>query len=159
LKWYSRFLEQEARWDDALIAIQDATLVFEQRANRSDQAGCLNNIGMIYNSQGQLDTALDYFQRALVLNEQVGSPAKIANSCHNIASLRLQQEQWQDAIRLFLRALNLHEQMGRGFESNVAGELERLAYCCMQLGESEKGATYTKRAKQIREQLQKSKTE
>jgi len=199
LIWYSGFLEQEARWDDARIVLQDAAEVFEQGANHADQAGCLNNIGMIYYSQGQLEAALDYFQRALTisepvgnptdiavslnniggiyrqqgqletaldyhqralaLREQVGNPANIAGSCHNIASLRLLQEQWQDATRLFLRALSLYERMGRGFESDVANELEGLAYCCMQLGESEREATYTMRATQIREQLQKSETE
>jgi tetratricopeptide (TPR) repeat protein len=199
LVWYSRFLEQEARWDDARIALQDAARVFEQGANHAHQAMCLNNIGMIYNSQGQLETALDYvqralalfeqvddpadlalslnnigaiynsqgqletaldyFQRALALREQVGNPADLARSYHNIAYLLLQQEQWQDATRFFLRALNLYERMEHGFESDVANELEELAYCFMQLEEGERGATYTKRAKQIREQLQKSKTE
>jgi len=55
---YSRFLEQEARWNDACIVLQDAARVFEQKQNLSDQAGCLNNIGMIYYSQGQLDRAV-----------------------------------------------------------------------------------------------------
>jgi tetratricopeptide (TPR) repeat protein len=93
LLWYSRFLEQEARWDDARIVLQNAARMFEEGANRADQATCLNNIGMIYNSQGQLDVALDYYQRALALYEQVGNPADIAGSWQNIAFLRLQQEQ------------------------------------------------------------------
>jgi len=198
LMWYSRFLEQEARWDDARIVLRDASRIFEQRANHADQATCLNNIGYIYDSQGQLetaldyhqralalfeqvgnptdiarslnnigtiyhsqgqlDTALDYYQQALALDEQMGNPADIADSCHMIASLLLQQEQWQDATSLFLRALNLYERMGHDFESDVADELESLAYCCRQLGESEREATYTMRAKQIRDQLQKSET-
>jgi len=214
---YSKFLEQEARWNDARIVLQDAARVFEQEANHSDQATCLNNIGVIYNSQGQLDAALDYFQyalalyeqvgnpadialslnnigaiynsqgqldtaldyhqralaldeqvgnpadiadslnnigfiydsqgqldraldyhqRALALYEQVGNPADIARSCHNIASLHLWQEQWQDAKLLFLRAMSLYERMGRGFELDAADELEGLAVCYMQLGESD----------------------
>jgi len=198
LIWYSIFLEQEARWNDARNVLYDASRVFEQRSNYAQQATCLNNIGMIYYSQGQLDTALEYFQRALTLREQVGNPADIASSlnnigmiyksqgqldvalnyyqralilkeqvgnpasialsCHNIASLHLQQEHWQDATRLFLRALSLYERMGHGFESHIANELEGLAYCFMQLGESERGAIYTMRAKQIREQLQQNKT-
>jgi hypothetical protein len=63
LPWYASFLEQEARWDDARIALQDAVRIFEQGANTVDHATCLNNIGMIYDTQGQLETALDYYQR------------------------------------------------------------------------------------------------
>ena len=57
-----------------------------------------------------------------------------------------------------MRSLSLYEQMGRGFESHLADELEGLADCCMQLGESEKNAAYAMLAKQIREQLKQSKT-
>jgi tetratricopeptide (TPR) repeat protein len=149
----------QGQLDTALDYYQRALALFEQVGNPADIALSLNNIGMIYESQGQIETALDYYQRALTLKEQVGNSADIALFCHNIASLRFQQEQWQDATRLFLRALSLYERMGRGFESDVADELEGLAYCFMQLGESERGATYTMRAKQIREQLQKSETE
>ena len=39
--------------------------------------------------------------------------------------------------------------MGHGFESDVADELEELAYCCMQVGENEIEVAYTMRAKQI----------
>jgi tetratricopeptide (TPR) repeat protein len=132
--------------------------VFSQGDNYSDQAYCLNNIGYIYSSQGQLDTALNYYRRALILKEQVGDPADIALICHNIAYLRFQQKQWQNAKRFFLRAFKLFEQMGRGFESQLADQSEGLAVCCMQLGESEKGVEYAMEAKQIREQLQKSET-
>jgi tetratricopeptide (TPR) repeat protein len=196
LVWYSKFLEQDARWDDARIVLQEASQVFEQGEHLTLQATCFNNIGNVYDSQGQLEMALDYFQRALTLFEQVGDPADIALSlhnigsiydsqgqletgldylqralalfeqvgnptnialcCHNIASLRLNQERWQDATLFFLRALSLYESLGRGFESNVANELEELAYCFKHLGESEKEMTYAMRAKQIRELLQKS---
>jgi tetratricopeptide (TPR) repeat protein len=151
--------DSQGQLDAALDYYQRALALFEQVGNPADVALSLNNIGMIYDSQGQLEMALDYHLHALALFEQVGNPANIARSCHNIASLRLQQEQWQDATRLHLRALSLYERMGHGFESNVADELEGLAYCFMQLGESEREATYTMLAKQIREQLQRSKTE
>ncbi len=51
---YSWFLKQEAHWDDARIILQEALLVFEQGENLSGQAISLNNIGAIYDSQGQL---------------------------------------------------------------------------------------------------------
>ena len=112
LVWYSRLLEQEARWDEARIVLQEATRVFEQRANHADQATCLNNIGTIYNSQGQLDVALDYFQRALALFEQVGNPADIARSLNNIGMIYKSQGQLDVALDYYQRALTLREQVG-----------------------------------------------
>ncbi len=127
----------------------------EQVGDPATIAVSLNNMGLIYGSQGRLEIALDSHKRALSLFEQVGNPANIALSCHNIAMLYRLQEQWQDTILLFSRALSLYERMGRGFESDVADELEWLAVCYLNLGEIEKGAPYYMRAKQIREQLQK----
>ena len=147
----------QGQLDTALDYHQRSLALKEQVGNPDEIATSLNNIGNIYQQQDQLETALDFYQRSLALKEQVGNPAAIALSLHNIASLRLQQEHWQDATRLFLRALNLYERMGHGFESDVADELEELAYCCMQLGESEMEVAYIMRAKQIRDKLHKSK--
>jgi tetratricopeptide (TPR) repeat protein len=118
LMWYSKFIEQEARWDDARIALQDAVRVFEQAANQALHATCLNNIGLIYHSQGQLDTALDYLQRALTLYEQVGNPAEIALSLNNIGSLSKSQGQLETALGYYQRALTLYEQVGN--PANIA---------------------------------------
>ena len=104
---YSKFLEQEARWYDARIALQDAARIFEQGANHADRAQCLNNIGLIYDVQGQLDTALDYLQRALILREQVGNPADIAPSLNNIGAIYYTQGQLDVALDYLQRALAL----------------------------------------------------
>ena len=112
LLWYSRSLEQEARWDDARIVLQEATQVFEQGENHAQQATCLNNIGDIYDAQGQLDRALDYLQRALALREQVGNPAAIAGSLNNIGMIYREQGQIDRALDYHLRALALNEQVG-----------------------------------------------
>jgi len=149
--------DSQGQFETALDYHQRALALREQVGNPSDIAQSLNNIGYIYDLQGQLDRAVDYHQRALAFREQVGNPADIARSCHHIASVSLQHEQWQDATRLFMRALSLYECMGRGFESDVADQLEELAYCCIQLGDSEREATFTKRATQIRDQLKQSK--
>jgi tetratricopeptide (TPR) repeat protein len=144
--------------ETALDYLQRALALREQVGNPAAIAGSLINIGFINLRQDKLDAALNYYQRALAHRELVGNPTDIARFCHNIALLHLEQEQWQNAILLFLRALSLYERMGCGFESEVADEMEELAYCCTQLGEGEGAAAYTMRAKQIREQLQKDKT-
>ena len=78
LAWYSRFLEQEARWVEAQTTLKEAANVFEQGGDLAAYASSLNNIGTIYNRQGKLEQALEYYERALALREQVGDPADIA---------------------------------------------------------------------------------
>jgi hypothetical protein len=53
-------------------------------------------------------------------------------------------------------ALEGHRLILKDCRQLEADELEMVAYCCMQLGESEWEVEYTDRAKQIREQLKKS---
>jgi tetratricopeptide (TPR) repeat protein len=108
---YSRFLEQERRWDAALSGLQEAVRVFEQRENPSSQAACLDFIGNIYSSQNQLDTALNYYQRAHSLGERAGASAQVASSLHNIGVTYQRQGQLDTALGYFLRALSLYEQM------------------------------------------------
>ena len=62
-----------------------------------------------------------------------------------------EQEDVMEKIALEGHLLLLKD--GRELE---ADELEMVANCCMQLGESEREVEYTDRAKQIREQLKKS---
>jgi len=137
----------------ALDYYQRALALYRQLSASVEIALSLNNIGTIYDAQGQLAHALKYYGCALALQEQIGNPADIAVSLHNIGSIYNVKEQWPDAVSLFLRAVTLYEQMGNGFESNVANELEMVAICYLKLGETEKGAEYEARAKQIREQL------
>jgi hypothetical protein len=47
--------------------------------------------------------------------------------------------------------------MGRGFESDVADELEMIADCYIKLENIEQGVPYYERAQKIQEQLQKKK--
>ncbi len=55
-------------------------------------------------------------------------------------------------------ALEVHRLILKDGRELEADELEMVAYCCMQLGESEREVEYTNRAKQIREQLKRSET-
>ena len=78
--WYSQFLKQEARWEEAQTKLKEAVKVFEQVGDPAAIARSLINIGVIYDTQGKLEQALDYYERALALREQVGDRAAIADS-------------------------------------------------------------------------------
>jgi tetratricopeptide (TPR) repeat protein len=193
LIWYSRFLEQEARWDEAQTTLKEAAKVLEQVGDPADIALSLNNIGAIYNTQGKLEQALNcfeqaralfeqvgdpadialslnnigaiyrkqgkleqalnYYERARALFEQVGNPADIALSLNNIGYVYQMQVKLEQAIEHYARSLHLYESLGKGFESDVAHELESSASCYAQLGEYQKSLIYERRAQDIRKTM------
>ncbi len=151
LVWYSQFLGQEARRDDARIVLQEAVQVFEQRGDPSGQAVCLNNIGVTYGSQGQLDTALDYLLRALTFFEQVGNPVDIAQSFNNIGVTYDSQGQLDTALDYLLRALTFFEQVGN--PAKIAQSFNNVGAIYRQQGQLDTALNYYERALSLREQV------
>ncbi len=111
LMWYSRFLQQESRWNEVLFILQEAVQVFEASKNTSDRGMCFNNMGMVYYTQGQLPTALEYYQRALALQDQMSNSAGTALVLNNIGMAYYTQGQLSVALEYYQRALTLQEQM------------------------------------------------
>jgi len=142
--------QDQGNLEEALSYFERALAYDEQVGNPADIAASLNNIGGIYQDQGNLEEALSYFERALALVEQVGNPADIALSHHNIGFIYEEQEKWEQAIEPYEKALSLYERSGEGFESYMADELEALATCYAELGETEKALPYYERAQQMR---------
>ena len=151
LMWYSRFLEQEARWDEALLALQKAAQVFEWQTNISDLAVCLNNSGSIYNSQGQLATALDYLKRALTLTQQMGDPTDIAISLNNIGFIYHSQGQLVLALDYHQRALTLFEKVDSS--ADIAISLNNIGMIYKSQDQLEKALDYLRRALALFEQV------
>ena len=141
---YSRFLMQETRWEEALMVLEEATQVFGQVGNPTDIATSLNNIGFIYQEQGEVKKALSYHERALALREQVGNPADIADSLINIAGTYYSQGKVEEALRYYKRALALHEQAGTLRE--IATSLNNIGVIYYSQGKVEEALSYHERA-------------
>ena len=151
LAWYSRFLEQEARWEEARDKLQEAVDVFEQVGNLSGLAGCLNNIGEIYHPQGKLAEALSYHEQALALFEQVGNPADIALSLNNIGLIYRSQGKLAEALSYFERALALFELVGN--PADIAASLNNIGGSYYSQGKLEEVLSYFERALALSEQV------
>jgi tetratricopeptide (TPR) repeat protein len=151
LVWYSRYLEQGADWEGALGTLKQAARVFEQAGDPTDIAGALNNIGYIYQRQGELEEALSYYELTLTFDEQVGNPASMATTLNNIGYVYDSQGKLEQALSYYERALPLYEQAGD--PTDIAGALNNIIYVYNSLGESESVLSYYERALAIYEQL------
>jgi tetratricopeptide (TPR) repeat protein len=151
LVWYSRYLGQGAYWEGALGALKQAAKVFEQVGTPADIAGTLNNIGYIYQQQGELEQALRYYERTLILDEQVGDPASIATTLNNIGYVYDAQGELEQALRYYERALTFYEQVGN--PASIATILNNIAYVYQQQESVEQAIVYLNRALSLYERL------
>jgi len=151
LIWYSRYLEQEARWEEARDKLEEAVKVFEQVGNPASIASSLNNIGFIYSQQGKVAEALSYHERALALFEQVGNPARIATSLNNIGEVYRRQGKLEEALSYQERALAFREQVGN--PADIALSLRNIGFVYQQQEKWEQAIERYEKALSLSERL------
>lgn len=151
LLWYSRFLGQEARWEEAQLIQEEALFVFEQVGDLTAIADSLTNIGFIHHFQGNLEEALRYYKRAIVLDEQVGDPTAIADSLTNIGAIYTSQGKLEEASHSYKQALALYKQVGNS--ADLATLLNNIGHLYQQQGNVEDALSYYERALILGDQI------
>ena len=81
-------------------------------ASHPDVAQTLNNIALVYSTQGKYSEAEELYKRALAIREHsLGeSHPDVAQTLNNLARVYRDQGRYGDAERLFKRALTIREQ-------------------------------------------------
>ena len=72
----------------------------------------INNIGYIYDNQGDIPNALYYYEKSLKIEEELGDKQGIAISLNNIGSIYIFQDNFPKALDYLERSLNLYEEVG-----------------------------------------------
>jgi tetratricopeptide (TPR) repeat protein len=144
LFWQARILEQEARYEEAQTALEEAEQIFEHLGNQADRAASLHNIALLHYSKGDGQQALHYHERALRLKEQLEDPADVAVSLNNIGAVYMAQGELKLALRYYERALALREQGGD--PKAHAATLHNMAIVYGQLGDAVRALTFYKQA-------------
>ena len=87
-----------------------------------DVATSLNNLALLYYTQGQYAQAEPLYQRALAIREQTLAPMHpdVGTSLHNLATLYCAQGQYAQAESLYQRALAIRDQTLGSMHPNVA---------------------------------------
>lgn len=143
LGWYSRFLEQERRWKDALVALNDAKLIFESCNDVSEVAGTLHNIGAIYYHQGKMEDALEYFEQALNYKEQINKNV-VAMCLNDIGGVFYARGDLKQALQFCEQSSDLYESTGDTFQYAVSLNITGSIY--QDLGSLQKASQCHKRA-------------
>jgi len=82
-------IQQSRQWrfPDALQKLQKALALTRELGERSWEAITFNNIGRVYQSQGQYSQALQSYQQALVINKEMGDLVQLGKTYSNIGYL------------------------------------------------------------------------
>ena len=109
---YYSFLKEYAKYSDAMSIVQENLELDREIFGEShpDVATCYNNIGAIYDSQGDYATALDYYEKSLSINFSVfgDSHPDVASSYNNIALFYSSQGDYAKALAYYEKSLAIN---------------------------------------------------
>jgi tetratricopeptide (TPR) repeat protein len=84
----------------------------EKINDKFELARTLNNIGLLYKSQGDFLKATEFYNKSLEIQEEINDRQGIAYSLNNIAAVLLNHGQTENALKYSLRSLTLSSEMG-----------------------------------------------
>ena len=86
--------------------------IYEEIREKSGIATSLNNIGGIYDKQGDIPMALEFFLKSLKIQEEIGEKAGIAYSLNNIGAVELGLGKLTSALNYGMRGLEIAREVG-----------------------------------------------
>ncbi len=104
-------LYRTGKYDRAVVVAKIALEVAEKNvgSNHPDVATSLNNLALLYKTQGQYAPAEPLYKRALAINEKALGPdhPHVANSLENLAALYRATKRYEEAETLEQRAARI----------------------------------------------------
>lgn len=98
-------------YDSSIYYWNKAVDLFTRQGNDKRVGDCLQNIGKIYELNGNYITANENYQESLKIFEKLNLYDRVANTLNVIGSLNNLLENFQIAETYFVRALNMYSQL------------------------------------------------
>ncbi|HEV7376464.1 MAG TPA: CHAT domain-containing tetratricopeptide repeat protein [Pyrinomonadaceae bacterium] len=124
----------------AIGKYREALPLLRSSGNREREATVLNNIGLFYQTLGELNDALDFFKQALALRREIGDRRGEAISLDHVGYVHIALGEIQKGLDFYDRALALEraDKSQRG-EANT---LSNIGAVYFELGETERALDY-----------------
>ena len=114
-------------------------------------AAAINNIGYIYNNQGDIPKALEYYSKSLKIREEIGDKYGIAESLSNIGVIYDNQGDIPKALEYYSKSLQLREEIGD--KQGIAVLLNNIGVIYDNQGDIPKALEYYSKSLQLREEI------
>ncbi len=110
LKQRAAAVQEDRFFEEAMSHYQQAYDVYERAGLRKELASCLNNMGTLRESQGNLTETLELLHRALEIDREVSGPEseKVAIRLNNIGRTLAKQDKWAEALANHEKAANIY---------------------------------------------------
>jgi tetratricopeptide (TPR) repeat protein len=140
-----------------MLGLLDAALSFSQRALRmvkkgsEERAAVLGNLGLIYQTRGELDKAEEMFQKSLEISEPQGMMELTANQYGNLGLIFQTRGELDKAEEMFRDGLKIDEKLGR--LEGMAAKYGNLGLIYMDKGELDKAEEMHLKSLEIEKKL------
>jgi CHAT domain-containing protein/tetratricopeptide (TPR) repeat protein len=154
---FQTFQENYARgnYPTALIEAQKYEQTIKARfgTSHTNYAGALNNLAVVYYSQGKYAEAEGFHKRALAIRERAlgANHPDVAETLNNLANVYRDQGKYVEAEGFYKRALAIYERASGANHPDVADTLGNLAVLYYSQGTYAEAERANKRALAIRE--------
>jgi serine phosphatase RsbU (regulator of sigma subunit) len=123
----------------------------EEIGDKEGIASTLNNIGNIYNDQGDYAKAIEYYTQSLKIREEIGNKNGIAMSLNNIGTIHDLQGNYAKAMDYYTQSLKIREEIGD--KKGIASSLHNLGIIYHDQGESAKAFKYSQLSLTIAQEI------
>ncbi|OFY95810.1 MAG: hypothetical protein A3K10_16990 [Bacteroidetes bacterium RIFCSPLOWO2_12_FULL_31_6] len=143
---YNKQLKSTA---EKLLATHPKAIV--EKIAKKYLAESFNNIGVIYDNQGDIPKALEYYSKSLQLREEIGDKQGTAMSLNNLGYIYYNQGDIPKALEYYGKSLRLQEKIGN--KQGTATSLNNIGAIYKNQGDIPKALEYLGKSLQLQEEI------
>ena len=138
---------------DSLCTINLKIKLNKKEINKylKEKAFALNNIGIIFDIQGDYDNGIDYYSQSLEIYEEMGNKEGIASSLNNLGAIYKVQGNYAKAIDYFTQNLKISEEIGN--KRGIAASLNNIGLIFQEQSDYSKALDYFTQSLKITEEI------
>jgi tetratricopeptide (TPR) repeat protein len=145
------------KYNKEMKSIAEKLLINQQkpiviRVAKKYLAEAYNNIGFIYDNQGDISNALENYGKGLRIREEIGDKIGIATSLNNIGYIFTNQDDNPKALEYFLRSIEIQKEIG--YKGGMALSLNNIGFIYDEQGDSSKAFECHYKSLKTREEIE-----
>ncbi len=148
--YFGRRFYQIQKYNDAIKCFEKAANYFSKAKYLRGSASALNNVGVIYNEQGNFDKAIEFQKKSLEVNIEAKHEEGIANNYSNMGNTCNLKGEYEAAMKWMLKAEAIYSKH-KSWES-LATVYYNIAYVHFNLKQLPKSEEYCLKALKLREE-------
>ncbi|NQZ67692.1 MAG: tetratricopeptide repeat protein, partial [Lentisphaeria bacterium] len=123
----------------------------EEIGDKKGMAGSYNNIGLIYQDQGDYAKAINYYTKSLTIEEETGNKQGVAASLNIIGVIYKEQGDYANAMDYYTKSLKIKEEIGN--KKGMANSYNSIGGIYYAQGDYAKAKNYSLRALSLAQEI------